>query len=412
MRNILKQASWLIIAQIITRAIGFFYTIFLARNLGVADFGLLSVGLAYFSIISSFSDFGFNRYLIREVSQKEDSKWELVWNLMILRLTLICIFFGVFSVLLYLFDGNRLRVSVILLASLAVLPQTIAFTFDGLFIALRKLQFSAIALTLSSLGTALLGFFLVSRGFGVIGAVNALILGQFLFVLTFVLLLYLKLGFKSSQIEIPVIKKALVGSLPYGLLGILGLLYFKIDTILLSYLRGNFETGIYGAAYKFFEVITFIPAALSTALFPVLVKLHAKLQDVDNEQIRKLYFKSLKILFIMSMFTVFAFIALLPFVINLFLPAYIASIKSIMILTLAIPFMFCHFPAVQVLFSTNKYFKVIIFNSVILLSVNIILNLIFIPMYGFIAASWITVLSEALSFIIYFKFLGAKVFKK
>ena len=408
MKSIIKQASWLIIAQVITRAIGFFYTIFLARNLGVEDYGLLSVGIAYFSIISSFSDFGFNRYLIREISQEEGKKWEVLWNLIILRLTLICIFFGVFSVLLYLLDGNRLRVSVILLASLAVLPQTIAITFDGLFIALRKLQFSAIALIVSSIGTVLLGFFLVNKGFGVIGAVNALILGQFLFVLTFALLLYFNHGIKSSQIEFSVIKKALAGSLPYGLLGILGLLYFKIDTILLSYLRGNFETGIYGAAYKFFEVITFIPAALSTALFPVL----AKLQDVDNEQIKKLYFKSLKILFIISLFTVLAFLIFLPFVIKLFMPTYFSSIQAITILSFAIPFMFCHFPAVQVLLSTNKYFKVIILNSVILLAVNIFLNIIFIPKYGFIAASWVTVLSEVLSFMIYFKFIEMKVFNK
>ena len=41
----------------------------------------------------------------------------------------------------------------------------------------------------------------------------------------------------------------MIGSLPYGLLGILGLLYFRIDTILLSYLRGNFETEIAAGTY-------------------------------------------------------------------------------------------------------------------------------------------------------------------
>ena len=71
MKEILKQSSWLIGAQILSRIIGFFYTIFLARNLGVSDYGLFSVGLAYFSIISSFSDFGFNRYLIKEASERK-----------------------------------------------------------------------------------------------------------------------------------------------------------------------------------------------------------------------------------------------------------------------------------------------------------------------------------------------------
>ena len=78
MKEILKQSSWLFFAQILTRVIGFFYTIFLANSLGVLDFGLYSVGLAYFSIISSLADFGFNRFLIREIATEKSQQWELV----------------------------------------------------------------------------------------------------------------------------------------------------------------------------------------------------------------------------------------------------------------------------------------------------------------------------------------------
>lgn len=406
MHRILKQTSWLVSGQVLTKAIGFFYTIFLARNLGVSDFGLFSVGLAYFAIISSISDFGFNRYLIREISKEEGGKWEIICNLLILRLTIVCLFFGVFSTFLYLFDQDKMRVSVILLSSLAVLPQTIALTFDGVFIALRKLQFSALAAVISSLSTVSLGLFLINQGFGVYGAINALILGQFLFAIVFLILIKFHMGIKLSDIKLSVIKKALGGSLPYGLLGILGLLYFRIDTVMLSYLRGSFETGIYGASYKFLEAVTFIPTAFSAALFPVLSKLH---NDNSIEQVKSLYIRSVKIMGFIGFFITILFLLFISQAIKLFMPEFMQSVDVIKILSLSIPLMFMAAPGVQVMFSTEKYLKQVLFLSIFTLGFNILLNFIYIPLFGVWAAAWITVLSDLLSLCIFYIFIKKKI---
>ncbi len=406
MDAILKQASWLVIAQVLTKIIGFFYTIFLARQLGVNDFGLLSVGLAYFSIIAAISDFGFNRYLIREISKEEGEKWEIICNLLMLRLTTVCLFFGIFSAFLYLIDQDKMRVSIILLSSLAVLPQTIALTFDGIFIALRKLKFSAIAAVVSSLSTVTIGLFLVSNGFSVYGAVNALILGQLIFAITFILLLVFHTGVHFSQIKLSIIKKALAGSLPYGLLGILGLLYFRIDTVMLSYLKGNFETGIYGVSYRFLEAVTFIPTAFSAALFPVLSKLH---HDNSIEQIKSLYVRSVKIMGFVGFIITVLFLLFTSQAIKMFMPQFIQAVDIIKILSLSIPLMFMASPGVQVMFSTEKYLKQVLFLSVFTLGFNILLNLIYIPLFGIWAAAWITVFSDLLSLGIFYIFIKRKI---
>lgn len=407
MRNILKQTSWLFFAQAITRGIGFFYTIFLAKNLGVEEFGLFSLGLAYFSIISSLADFGFNRFLIREIAKEKAESWEIVWNVLILRLTLVSLLFAGFSLFTYTFDQNKMRVSIILLGTLAVLPTIIAMTFDGIFIALQKLQFSAVSAFVSSIATVFIGIFLVSRGFGALGAVNALILGQFIYALVLLYFVYKKHGVSLAQVTTAVLKKAILGSLPYGLLGILGLLYFRVDIILLSYIKGSFETGIYGAAYRFLESITFIPSAFSLAIFPILSKLHT----CDIHQARKLYFRSLRIMGVLGIIVFLGYILILPKIVSIFLPNYLSSIQAISILAVSIPFMFAHVPAVSVLLSTDKYLKQVILLSIFTLVFNIIANLIFIPGFGFIAASWVTVFSEVLSFIIFFLFTKEKVLK-
>lgn len=408
MRAILKQTSWLFLAQGLSRVIGFFYTIFLAKNLGVEGFGLLTVALAYFAIISTLADFGFNRFLIREIARDKLKTSQLLCNILMLRLTLTAIAFAFFAVGLYILDQDKIRVSLILLTLLAILPQAAALTFDGIFIAMRNLKFSAVSLTLASLSTVLLGVYLVSMGLGTIGAVNALIFGQLVYTLVLLGFLYKFKLLSISPVTFSILKKVLAGSLPYGLLGVLGLIYFRIDAVMLSYMRGSFETGLYGAAYRFLEAIVFIPTALGTALFPVM----AKLQTLQVTQIKTLYVKSMKIMTFISLIIVFGYVTVLPIIIKEFLPSYLPSIDAVKILALAIPFMFLHVPASSFVLSSEKYLKPIIFLSLIPLSFNILMNLIFIPLYGFIAASWITVFSDILSFLLIFMFIQKYVFKK
>lgn len=405
MRHILKQTSFLILAQVLTRFIGFFYTIFLARNLGVSDFGLLTVSLAYFSIISSVSDFGFNRFLVRELAKDKLKTSELVCNVVMLRITLSALLFAIFALFLYFFDQDKMRVSLILLAVLAILPQSIALTFDSIFVATHRLHFSAIALICSSLFTAFAGTFLVSRGLGVYGAVNALMLGQLIYAAAILVLLYKYLRLLLSSIRLSIIKKALAESLPYGLLGVLGLLYFRIDTLILAYLKGSFETGLYGTAYRFLEAVIFVPSAFATALFPTLAKLH----DVNLYEMKRIYWKSFKLMVVMGIVILAIYIFVLPILIEILLPDYLPAIKAIKILSLSLPFIFISAPGVQLMLSTEKYLKQVLILSVVMLTFNVALNLIFIPKFGFLAAAWITVLSDILSFTIFFLFIKFQI---
>lgn len=405
MRGILKQTTWLFLAQGLTRAVGFFYTIYLARNLGISEFGLFSVALAYYSLISAITDFGFNRFLIREVALDTKKASELLVNITILRLTLMSVVFAIFAVAIYTLDPEKLRVHLILLAVLAVLPQSVAQTLDSVFVALKKLQFSAISMITLSLSTTIFGVYLISAGYSVAGAVSALTLGQLVYTLSLILLMGIQGVNLFSQVRFSILKVIVRDSLPYGVLGIIGLISFKIDTVILSYFRGNFDAGIYGAAYRFLEAVAFIPIALSTALVPILARLH----EVNRGEISRLYFKSLKIMIVVALIVVGGYLSFLPLIINTFLPKYTASIEVIRILALAVPFMFMHVPSGQVLLATDKYLKHLIILYTVLMVINITLNLVFIPKFGYIGAAWLTVLSEVSTFAAFFLYLKKRV---
>ncbi len=404
MRAILKQTTWLFLAQALGRVIGLFYTIFLARNLGVSDFGLFSSALAYFSLVSSVADFGFNRFLIREIARDHKKIPELLCNISLLRLTLGSVIFSLFAVGLYLLDPDKLRVSLTLLAVLAVLPQAISQTLDAIFVALQKLQYSSVALLILSLATTIFGVSLVSTGFGVVGTVVALILGQLVYLIALTFFLRVQKVRILAKITTSTIKQAILGSLPYGLLGILGLLYFRIDIILLTYLRGNFDAGIYGVAYRFLEAVVFVPSSLAAAFFPISIKLVTQ----SPEKIYKLYKKSIYLLFLIALPIAAAYWLLVPFIILRFLPQYLQAIKVLQILSLTIPFMFMISIQGMLLFSHERFLRPLLLMGFFNLILNILLNLYLIPKYSFVGSAWATLISDIVGFSIFLLYIRAK----
>lgn len=408
MKSIFKQASWLVFAQFLARIVGFFYTIFLARNLGVENFGLYSVVLAYFSLFSSISEFGFNRYLITELAVDKLKIPKLLLSICLLRTTIVSILFAIFAVVLYFLDPEKIRVSLVLLATLAVFPQALAFTIDSIFVALKKLEYSAFAMVGLSFSTAFMGVIFILSGLDIMGAVLTLVFGQIIYFL--ILWIFLKkqkinLDFK---INLKTLKDIAWGSFPYGFIGVLGLLYFKIDTLILNYLKGNYDSGIYSAGYKFLESLIFMPSALSMALFPNIVSLI----NTDPKRVYRIYIKSTIFLFLVSIIIVGAYLVFLPMIISYFLPQYARAIEVIRILSLTIPFMFMISPQGIILFSDKKFLKFLTVISVFNLIINISLNFYLIPKSGYLGSAWSTLVSDALGFVVFFFYIRVKLLKK
>lgn len=396
MAKILKNTSYLLIAQIFTKLISFFYVLYIARVLGVNNFGIYSLALSYFSLMTTITDLGFTRYLTREISIEKANALKIFPTVLFFRFLVSVIVFLFFSFFVFKLDRDISRSAYTTLVALALFPQSIALTIDSLFVAFHKIKYSALGIFILSISTVSMGTFLVINHFGVLGTLIAFIFGQLVYALFFILLIKKEGLGLINNINFRLLKDILKGSVVYGFLGVMGLIYFRIDTVLLSYIKGSYDTGIYSAAFKFLDALTFIPTALAVVLFPIF----SKLNESKSEEIKVIIKKIFIYMGGIGILITLGFLIIAPFFINLFLPSYKLSIESIKILAFATPFMFIHVPLAQVLLSTEKYIKSIFLISVLTMSFNIILNLIFIPQYGYIAASYITVLSDIFSLLI------------
>jgi O-antigen/teichoic acid export membrane protein len=158
---------------------------------------------------------------------------------------------------------------------------------------------------------------------------------------------------------------------------------------ILQRFRPYSEVGYYTFAYKPFESLLFIPFALRSVVFPVLSVYHRR----SPERVLPLAEKFFKALVILGWpITVGVFLLAPQF--NSLLNLYPGSEPALQILSLAIVFMFADNTFAATLNAIDKQ-NLFAFVAMVGLVINVGVNLIVIPRYGYLGASWAVVVTEA-----------------
>jgi O-antigen/teichoic acid export membrane protein len=181
-------------------------------------------------------------------------------------------------------------------------------------------------------------------------------------------------------------------SAPLGITLLFNLVYFRVDSIILTLTRTTAEVGVYGLAYKIFELPLVIPTFFMNALYPVMLEhtVHGT-RYTESEYISVLK-KSAGLLFAGSLIVIGALWIGAP-IISFIRTDFVGGTQVLRVLALGLPFFFLSSLTMWTLIAKKKQtlLAVIYFISMI---VNVLLNMIFIPRFGYMAAAWITVGSE------------------
>ncbi len=197
-------------------------------------------------------------------------------------------------------------------------------------------------------------------------------------------------------------KKTLRISLPYGLALILQTLYLRVDLILISLLLSASAVGLYGVSARILESFLILGVFFGQAILPKISQEQSSQKKVE----KTLCWGAEKLLIFALPIVVGGFIFAQDIIHLLSSPEYTAPlIGSDMVLQIVIPSVF--FAFFNQLFSFGLVAKnaqnfLLISNSVAL-GLNVILNLIFLPKYGIIAAAYSTLLCEILVWLILFQ---------
>ncbi|MFH1767102.1 MAG: polysaccharide biosynthesis C-terminal domain-containing protein, partial [Patescibacteria group bacterium] len=170
--------------------------------------------------------------------------------------------------------------------------------------------------------------------------------------------------------------------------------YSYVDSLILGKIIGNEAVGIYSVAYKLTYSFQFLPLAFVAALYPTM-----SAQAHDPNKLKKTLLDSFWYLAILVAPIVFGIWSLAPEIINAFYGAeYAASVLPLQFLIFVLIFIFLDFPIGSLLNATNRQaIKTGIMGVTMI--INLVANLIFIPIFGVVGATFAALISFSFLFL-------------
>ncbi len=297
--KIIKNFSFLTIAQIAEKVLNLVIVVLLARYLGARGYGIYALAIAFVGLFNYLFDAGLNLLLTREVGRQREKIGEILRPVLKLKLVLGVITLAIIAILAWLLGYHGKVLYSIMLFGLAGFMVSLSCTFRAYFIGHEKMEFegglSVLYRLLALLFVILCIFFGIGMPLLMISHVlaGAMVLGLSIY-------LYKNLFYQSShetekcQLNLFALLK---DALPFAVGAIMGEIYFNIDKVMLSKLAGVESVGYYNAAYRVFFFGVFIANSITISAYPYF----AKMWHEDKHLAEQLFNSIFKLLFLISL---------------------------------------------------------------------------------------------------------------
>ena len=378
--------------QVFARAgnlvLGVVVTLILVRGLGVRGFGQWSTLLAIAQIATNFGDLGLTQVAVSRAASNPEAQPQWLGALLGLRLALsvpICV--AQLVAMLVVAPNGRVALAGVLIASTAIVGA--AGSLAAAFQMRVRNDLAMLSLTVNSVlwtgGTAV-----VATVTSDIRAFATVFLGSSLLSTALTVVLALR----STQVTLTG-SRALWGAMlrvgaVLGAAGILVIMYVRLDQVLVFEFAGSRQAGLYAAAYRILDQAQFVPGSVMATLFPLI----ASAYPVDLPRVRRLLQASAEYLSMGSLGALaFTIVAAKPVMVLLFGTGFAPAASALPVLMgafVSISFGYLVGNMVVILALQRRFLAY----AALGLIVNVVLNVILIPRYGFRAAAWVTLVTE------------------
>lgn len=390
LQKALGNTGWLFADKILRMGVGLLVGVWIARYLGPSLFGELSFAGSLMALFAPLATLGLESIVVRDIVKSPEKDQEIVGTTFYLRsfaafLSYILLYVTVFIlrpddrlahslvavmglILIFnAFDAIDLWFQSKVLSKYVVLAKNVAFLISaGARIAFVLLDAPLIAFAFANV---------LEFGLGAVG----------------LLMVYSNNGQKISRWSFNrrLAKDLLLNGWPIILAGIVSIVCFRVDQVMLGQMADPHELGVYAAAVRVAEIWYFIPAAIVASVFPNIVKAKSVNDDEFHARIQKLY----KLLAFLGYAVAIPMSFLSGFVVTLlFGEAYSGAGPMLVVLIWSGIFINLSIARGSYLMAMNWPW-VLLFASVVCALANIALNLVLIPKFGGMGAATASLLS-------------------
>ena len=388
-KRVVKNSALTFTTNMLSKILTLVLVIFLARYLGVEGYGKLSFVLSFTGLFAVFGNFGLSILLNRLVARDKKKVNYYFSNALVISSILNILTFFVIMMFAWMLRYDDLTIKLIFIGALFVIFQNFKTSFQSVYEAFERMHYvfwtrlSKVVLRL----VLVLFFIYMQQGLEIILITYALVEFIMMFVDFWVYNKYIeKLRFKF---ETKLWKGMMKSAIPFGVAGVFMTIYDKIDVTMISKMVPNSDVaiGFYSSSYELMSSLMFIGMAISGALAPIAYRAFLN----NKKKLIRIYTDSFKLFLILSIPIAVGGTILADKIIYLIYGAqYSGAIPALKVLIWATIFNFQMFAFGLALNSMNlekETMKATIYSVIF----NVVANLIFIPIYGYIAAAYTTV---------------------
>lgn len=381
---------------IFQKVLSFTYFSFIAAALGPANLGRYTFALSFAAFFSLAVDFGFVNMAIRSFSQAKESHEDYFRVMLTVRLGLAAVGVGLLFLSAAFLGYEKDLLS--LLAVTALIMVMDAFTAFG-YTVFRARQ----NLFYESLGTIIFQIIIISAGLLVLQYTRDLrilllviALGSFWHVSYSLWLVLFKAQWSIRPCwDWETAKKILVAAWPFFLAAGFIKAYNTIDTILLKNMANDMAVGLYAIPAKVVFSFPFLALGITAAVYPAMSNYAA----TSRERLQNVFSRTLQLLLTISLpIAVGIFLLAEPIMLRIW-PEFKEAIPALRILIWAVVFLFIEYPFGSLLNATSNERRNT-WNRGIQLASFIILNVLLIPIYGFMGSVYTALATSALIVIL------------
>jgi len=396
--SLVKRAKRNIFYKILsesTRILPALLFIYIARKLGGEDFGKLSFAYSFAGICFIVTDFGLSTILIRNVSRQKELTREYVSNILVLKVVLSLICVSIIGTFILFTDYPADVIILLVIFGGVMFFKALIDFFCAVLNAHERMDIEALLKGTNHILLFLTGIVVITMGFGLFRLANVYLVVYSISSIIGFYIVYVYIEKIRPSFNLSFWEYILRESFPLALTVIFTVIYFKIDVVMISLIRGdNSEIGWYSAAMRLIELVGVLPALIVSALFPIISSLY----KTSIESLVNIFKTSFRYLFAIALpIAVGTFLLSDRLIYIIYGKEYFKTVPALKILSLALLFIFVNYILMNILVSVDRQkTNAIMAGSCVF--INIALNMFLIPHYGYLGAGTATVITEIVLF--------------
>jgi O-antigen/teichoic acid export membrane protein len=405
-RTILRNTLFITGSGLALKLVNFLYGIWVVQSLGDDRFGQYKVVLAWVGLFTIVAELGVTQYALREMARDRGRTETFFWNLVAVRGLLALV--GIIGITAgaAAIGYPDVIVSGVFVFTCSFLFSAVGASLETVLTAHERLDYTSVTAVVSQVVTLALG-----------AAVLWLDLGLVPFIAIGLVASWFPLAFSAWAVrrhrllrfrprwDVRLWPVMVRRGLPFAAISLALTIAFSIDTVMLSWVVPNAEVGWYNVAYGLVHSVVGLLVAFSQAMVPTLARQFVS----DAPGVTRWYSRSLRWMAVLGLpAAVGGMLIARGLVAWLYPPSTAPAGDALMILAWDVPLLlytaYCGNMS-YIIGAERDAARIYTINAV----ANVVLNGLIIPRYGFLGAAVVTVVTDLIGAIQFYRVLARRL---